>query len=106
MDDELEIKAYYAGHVLGAAMVLIKVGSESVVYTVSATRLVYNVMFIYSSINQHRIVHQSDVYQTFGNFQLVGFYQNTHASLNKSAFPKRCSSVRFTKTFTHSILND
>lgn len=35
MDDELDIKAYYAGHVLGAAMVLIKVGSESVVYTVS-----------------------------------------------------------------------
>ncbi|KAM4563203.1 integrator complex subunit 11 [Odontesthes bonariensis] len=33
VDDELEIKAYYAGHVLGAAMVLIKVGSESVVYT-------------------------------------------------------------------------
>ncbi|KAF3861211.1 hypothetical protein F7725_001466 [Dissostichus mawsoni] len=34
VDDELEIKAYYAGHVLGAAMVQIKVGSESVVYTV------------------------------------------------------------------------
>ncbi|XP_068589501.1 integrator complex subunit 11 [Cebidichthys violaceus] len=33
VDDELEIKAYYAGHVLGAAMVHIKVGSESVVYT-------------------------------------------------------------------------
>ncbi|XP_059511635.1 integrator complex subunit 11 [Stegostoma tigrinum] len=33
VDDELEIKAYYAGHVLGAAMVLIRVGSESVVYT-------------------------------------------------------------------------
>lgn len=35
VDEELEIKAYYAGHVLGAAMVHIKVGSESVVYTVS-----------------------------------------------------------------------
>lgn len=35
VDDELEIKAYYAGHVLGAAMVQIKVGAESVVYTVS-----------------------------------------------------------------------
>ena len=34
VDEELEIKAYYAGHVLGAAMVHIKVGSESVVYTV------------------------------------------------------------------------
>lgn len=43
VDDELEIKAYYAGHVLGAAMVLIKVGSESVVYTVSATRPVANI---------------------------------------------------------------
>ncbi|KAJ4923849.1 hypothetical protein JOQ06_028104 [Pogonophryne albipinna] len=29
------VQAYYAGHVLGAAMVQIKVGSESVVYTVS-----------------------------------------------------------------------
>lgn len=36
VDDELEIKAYYAGHVLGAAMFQIKVGCESVVYTVSA----------------------------------------------------------------------
>lgn len=35
VDDELEIKAYYAGHVLGAAMFQIKVGCESVVYTVS-----------------------------------------------------------------------
>uniref|UniRef100_UPI00358E4B50 integrator complex subunit 11 isoform X1 n=1 Tax=Myxine glutinosa TaxID=7769 RepID=UPI00358E4B50 len=33
VDDELEIKAYYAGHVLGAAMFQIRVGSESVVYT-------------------------------------------------------------------------
>ena len=35
VDDELEIKAYYAGHVLGAALFHIKVGSQSVVYTVS-----------------------------------------------------------------------
>lgn len=35
VDDELEIKAYYAGHVLGAAMFRIRVGQESVVYTVS-----------------------------------------------------------------------
>jgi integrator complex subunit 11 len=34
VDDELEIKPYYAGHVLGAAMFLVKVGKESVVYTV------------------------------------------------------------------------
>ncbi|XP_013414620.1 uncharacterized protein LOC106176683 [Lingula anatina] len=33
VDDELEIKAYYAGHVLGAAMFRITVGSQSVVYT-------------------------------------------------------------------------
>ncbi|XP_044729979.1 integrator complex subunit 11 [Chrysoperla carnea] len=33
VDSELEIKAYYAGHVLGAAMFWIKVGNQSVVYT-------------------------------------------------------------------------
>ncbi|KAI9309595.1 beta-lactamase-like protein [Cunninghamella echinulata] len=33
VDDQLEIKAYYAGHVLGAAMIYAKVGHESVVYT-------------------------------------------------------------------------
>ncbi|KFQ11707.1 Integrator complex subunit 11 [Leptosomus discolor] len=33
VDEELEIKAYYAGHVLGAAMFQIKVGCEAVVYT-------------------------------------------------------------------------
>ena len=33
VDDELEIKAYYAGHVLGAAMFRIKVGDQSLVYT-------------------------------------------------------------------------
>ncbi len=31
---DLEIKAYYAGHVLGAAMFQMKVGDQSVVYTV------------------------------------------------------------------------
>lgn len=35
VDRDLEIKAYYAGHVLGAAMFHIKVGSQSLVYTVS-----------------------------------------------------------------------
>ena len=35
VDDELEIKAYYAGHVLGAAMFHMKVGAQSLVYTVS-----------------------------------------------------------------------
>ena len=39
VDDELEIKAYYAGHVLGAAMFHIKVGQHSFVYTVSASFL-------------------------------------------------------------------
>lgn len=33
VDDELEIRAYYAGHVLGACMFYIKVGEQSVVYT-------------------------------------------------------------------------
>lgn len=33
VDAELEIKAYYAGHVLGAAMFQVRVGSQSVVYT-------------------------------------------------------------------------
>jgi len=33
VDGQLEIKAYYAGHVLGAAMFWIRVGSQSVVYT-------------------------------------------------------------------------
>ncbi|KAJ1962933.1 Integrator complex subunit 11 [Dispira parvispora] len=33
LDDEIEIKAYYAGHVLGAAMFYVRVGEESIVYT-------------------------------------------------------------------------
>ena len=33
VDDELEIKCYYAGHVLGAAMFSVKVGDNCVVYT-------------------------------------------------------------------------
>lgn len=33
VDDELELTAYYAGHVLGAAMFRIRVGDHSVVYT-------------------------------------------------------------------------
>ncbi|KAL5020611.1 hypothetical protein ScPMuIL_002304 [Solemya velum] len=33
VDDELEIKAYYAGHVLGAAMFHVKVGQQSFLYT-------------------------------------------------------------------------
>lgn len=33
VDKDLEIKAYYAGHVLGAAMFHIRVGSQSLVYT-------------------------------------------------------------------------
>lgn len=33
VDEDMEIKAYYAGHVLGAAMFYVRVGDESVVYT-------------------------------------------------------------------------
>ena len=34
VDSDLEIKAYYAGHVLGAAMFQVKVRHQSIVYTV------------------------------------------------------------------------
>jgi len=33
VDEDFEIKAYYAGHVLGAAMFYVRVGSESCLYT-------------------------------------------------------------------------
>eukprot|EP00873_Tetraselmis_striata_P036643 jgi/Tetstr1/456907/TSEL_043577.t1 len=33
VDEDMEIRAYYAGHVLGAAMFYIRVGNQSVVYT-------------------------------------------------------------------------
>lgn len=33
VDDELEIRAYYAGHVIGAAMFYVRVGNASCVYT-------------------------------------------------------------------------
>ena len=39
VDDQLQIKAYYAGHVLGACMFLITVGSDSVLYTGSVMQL-------------------------------------------------------------------
>ena len=54
VDDELEIKAYYAGHVLGAAMFHMRVGTESLVYTVSILtkwmklKFFYNYTFCYS----------------------------------------------------------
>jgi len=35
VDDELEIQPFYAGHVLGAAMFLVRVGKLSVLYTVT-----------------------------------------------------------------------
>ena len=34
VDEQMSIKAYYAGHVLGAAMFEIRVGQQSIVYTV------------------------------------------------------------------------
>ena len=33
LEDDFEIRAYYAGHVLGAIMVYVRVGLESVLYT-------------------------------------------------------------------------
>ena len=46
VDDELEIKAYYAGHVLGAAMFQMRVGNQSVVYTVSYKYLLWTASHI------------------------------------------------------------
>lgn len=39
VDDDIQIKAYYAGHVLGAAMFQVKIGAESIVYTVCVIML-------------------------------------------------------------------
>ena len=59
VDDELEIKAYYAGHVLGAAMFQMRVGNQSVVYTVSykylpwaATHISYlfSIQFVHTQV--------------------------------------------------------
>ena len=55
VDDQLEIKAYYAGHVLGAAMFQIRVGSQSIVYTgdynMTPDRHLVNYPFIVSPSN-------------------------------------------------------
>ena len=34
VDDKIEIQAFYAGHVLGAAIFYVKVGDKSFLYTV------------------------------------------------------------------------
>jgi len=47
VDSEIELKAYYAGHVLGAAMFHIKVRNQSVVYTVSSTWLLHLAEVLY-----------------------------------------------------------
>ena len=52
VDDDLEIKAYYAGHVLGAVMFQMKVGTESVVYTVSYY-ICYFISFAYLYGRRH-----------------------------------------------------
>lgn len=39
VDEKIEIQAFYAGHVLGAAMFLIKIGENSILYTVK-----YNIL--------------------------------------------------------------
>lgn len=46
VDDELQIKCYYAGHVLGAAMFEIRVGQQSVVYTVYIQLTLFYIAFI------------------------------------------------------------
>ncbi len=39
VDDEIEIQAFYAGHVLGAAIFHVKVGDKSFLYTVRLQNL-------------------------------------------------------------------
>lgn len=45
VDGELEVRPYYAGHVLGAAMFLVRSRGESVVYTGD-----YNIQWIITAI--------------------------------------------------------
>ena len=57
VDDGLEIKAYYAGHVLGAAMFQIRVGQHTIVYTVispaGGTRLPLLAFFGWRHVTEH-----------------------------------------------------
>ena len=46
VDEELSIKAYYAGHVLGAAMFEVRVGQQSIVYTVRFCKRYLCLLFI------------------------------------------------------------
>ena len=71
VDDELEIKAYYAGHVLGAAMFEIRVGQQSVVYTV--------LLYIFS-LN----------FKKFKNFAIKGDYNMTPDRHLGAAWIDRC----------------
>lgn len=53
VDADLEIKAYYAGHVLGAAMFQVKVRNQSIVYTVSSSAgylILAPIVFLLSSL--------------------------------------------------------
>ncbi len=62
IDSMLEIKAYYAGHVLGAAMVLVKVGSQSFVYTVSFTMFFLSLCFYYAHFRETTIWPRIDIW--------------------------------------------
>ena len=46
VDDGLELKAYYAGHVLGAAMFQVRAGHQSIVYTVCIIQVLSCIMCI------------------------------------------------------------
>lgn len=66
VDDELEIKAYYAGHVLGAAMFHVRVGNQSVVYTVSAdeSETIWSIFYHFERYAQHFVLFNSNPQQT------------------------------------------
>ncbi len=66
MDDELEIKAYYAGHVLGAAMFQVKVGSQSFVYTVRDLETLKIQLLLQLLRSQTYLEHLTKINEFFG----------------------------------------
>ena len=72
MDDELEIKAYYAGHVLGAAMFHVRVGQQSLVYTVSRYTHALGAAMFHVSVNQQSLVYTVSRY--LGTFLFITWF--------------------------------
>lgn len=59
VDEDMEIRAYYAGHVLGAAMFYIRVGNQSVVYTGAVTKVAGGPIWVFSfglTTNKEKLV--------------------------------------------------